>query len=170
MAIIKKAILAGLAFGLLFGVPMGLLLSFFYGVQAAFITVGLSGFAFGTLIYLFVTSKAVEKETQTEVLGRKVFYSGHANHFLNGEAVGGKLYLLEDRLHFNSHLSNYQNHEFILHLPFVEKVAFYNVYGLVPNGLAIFDNKGNEEKFVVDNRKVWKEEISKLILERKLSS
>jgi hypothetical protein len=164
MTEIRNSILAGLAFGLLFG----LFLAARFDTHYALIAGPISGLAFGTAIYFFVTSKTVKRQTQIENLdGKPIIRSGGANHFINGEAVGGKLYLLADKLQFQSHGFNIQNHGQIIGIEQIKEVSFYNTLGLVPNGLAITTLDGQTEKFVVGNRRLWKEEIEKLKAESK---
>ena len=159
MTEIKNSILAGIAFGVLVGIYFAIR----YNLTYALIAGAISGIVFGIILYFFVTSKTVKQQTQIENLeDEKVVYSGGANHFLKGEAVGGKLYLLADRFQFQSHKFNIQNHGLIIKLEEIEKVGFYNTLGLVPNGLAITKKNGNTEKFVVNNRKSWKSEIEKI--------
>lgn len=159
MTEIRNLILAGLAFGLLFG----LFLAFRFKAHYALIAGPISGLAFGTALYFFVTSKTVKKQTQIENLnGKPIIRSGGANHFINGEAVGGKLYLLTDKLLFQSHDFNIQNHGQIIGLEEIKEVSFYNTLGLIPNGLSVTTLGGQTEKFVVIGRQVWKEEIEKL--------
>ncbi len=160
MTAIRNSIFSGLAFGILLGLFLAALFEPLYALA-----VGLfSGFVFGTMMYFFLTSKSVKKQTQIENLnGQTVVRSGGANHFIKAEAVGGKLYLLEDRLHFKSHHFNTQNHELIINLLQIKEVSFYNTLGFFPNGLAVTTNDGQTEKFVVNNRKLWKEEIEKAL-------
>src|SRR5690606_33904382 len=159
MTEIKNSILAGLAFGLLFGI----FLAVRFNTNYAFIGGPISGLAFGTALYFFVTSKTVKKQTQIENLeGKTIIRSGGANHFINGEAVGGKLYLFTDKLQFQSHGFNIQNHGQIIHLEEIKEVNFCNTLGLIPNGLAITTHTGQTEKFVVGGRRLWNDEIEKL--------
>ena len=159
MTEIRSSILAGLVFGLLFG----LFLAVRFNISYALIAGSISGLAFGLASYFFVTSKTVKKQTQIENIDKKVIiHSGSANHFINGEAVGGKLYLLADRLQFQSHGFNFQNHEHTITLQEIEEVSFYNTLGLIPNGLAIKKRDGQTEKFVLNRRGIWKEELQKL--------
>lgn len=159
MTEIKNSILAGLAFGILFG----FFLAFRFDTSYALIAGPISGLAFGAVLYFFVTSKTVKKQTQIENLdGNPIIRSGGANHFINGEAVGGKLYLLTDKLQFQSHSFNIQNHGQIINLQVIKEVSFYNTLGLIPNGLSITTMNGQTEKFVVNDRQLWKEEIEKL--------
>jgi hypothetical protein len=159
MTEIKNAILAGLAFSILFG----FVLAFQYNARFAFIAGPISGLAFGLIIYFFITSKTVKQQTQIENLdGQVIIHSGGANHFKNGEAAGGKLYLLSNRLHFKSHQFNIQNHECIIELQQIKAVNIYNTLGLIPNGLSIITLNEHKEKFVVNNRKFWKAEIERV--------
>jgi hypothetical protein len=159
MTQIKNSILSGFAFAFLFG----LFLAFKFSIQYALIAGPISGLAFGTAIYFFITSKTVKQQTQIKTAdGETIIHSGGANHFINGEAVGGKLYLLSDKLQFQSHSFNIQNHNLITDLKEIKQVTFYNTLGLIPNGLAITTTAGQTEKFVVGNRTLWKTEIEKL--------
>ncbi|MDR1191760.1 MAG: hypothetical protein LBK60_08905 [Verrucomicrobiales bacterium] len=163
---IKKSILAGLVFGLLIAVwlmllqltwaPTGLLTT---GIIAG---VG-GGVLFGVGIYWFVTSKTVHQQTQIPLAdGEPVIHSGGANHFHNGEAVGGKLWLLTDRLQFRLHQFNLQNHELVIPLAQIKEVIFSNTLGVVPNGLLIVTTAGACERFVVSGRRWWKSRIEAL--------
>ena len=91
-----------------------------------------------------------------------VIYSGAANHFLNGESVGGKLFLTNNQLRFKSHKFNIQNHEMQLDIHDIKEVRFYNMLGVIRNMLEVETNNGNTERFVVNNRAGWKSEIDKL--------
>jgi hypothetical protein len=123
MTEIRNSIFAGLAFGLLFG----LFLAVRFDTSYAIIAGPISGLAFGTTLYFFVTSKIVKRQTQIENHeGKSIVHSGGANHFINGEAVGGKLYLLTDKLQFQSHGFNIQNHGQIIDLEEITEVGFYN--------------------------------------------
>ena len=159
MTEIKNSILAGVIFGLIFG----LFQAFSRDINYALIVGPISGLLFGIAVYFFVTSKTVKRQTQIEKSDDKtIVYSGGANHFINGEAVGGKLYLLTDKIQFQSHNFNIQNHGLIIEIEQIKDVSFYNTLGLIPNGLAITTLNGKKEKFVVSNRRLWKEEIEKL--------
>ena len=45
----------------------------------------------------------------------------------------------------------------------IDKIVFFNTLGLVPNGLRIVKINGDSEKFVVNERRQWKDEIMKKI-------
>ncbi|HVS92225.1 MAG TPA: hypothetical protein VHE59_09350 [Mucilaginibacter sp.] len=103
------------------------------------------------------------------ILGRKVetpltvVYSGSANHFLNGESVGGKLFLSHDTLCFKSHKFNIQNHELNIDIRQIREVRYYNMLGIFRNMLEVVTQNGAVEKFVVNNRKAWKAKIEQMI-------
>jgi hypothetical protein len=164
MTEIKNSILAGLSFVLLFGLFQAIC----YDINRALILGPILGLIFGLVTYFFVTSKTVKRQTQIENSdGKPIIRSGGANHFVNCEAVGGKLYLLSDKLQFQSHNFNIQNHELIIDIRKIKHVSFYNTLGLIPNGLAITVMNGKKERFVVGGRKLWREEIEKLQTEPK---
>ena len=158
MTNIKNSVLAGIAFGLLFGIY----LTFSSGLKNALIAGPIAGIVFGLSMYLFVSSKKVKTQTQIDVDDKEILYSGAANHFVNTEGVGGKLYLLNDKIVFKSHGFNIQNHEQSIDLNEVDGVIFYNTLGIIPNGLKIVLRNNVSEKFVVNNRQQWKDEISKI--------
>lgn len=152
----------GLLSGLVFAVCMSCFYCFQFGLFPGIITGIVSGVVFGLLMYLFASSKVVERQTQIEVPDDdSIILSGPANHFLKWEGAGGKLYLLKDKLWFKSHRFNLQNHEWQLPIDQVKEVDFYNVLGFAPTGLAITTYDGKNEKFVVNNRKDWKAAIMK---------
>jgi len=128
--------------------------------------IGLTGMtAAGLLIWagicFFVNSKTVKEQMQIDG-DDSIVLAGPANHFLNNESVGGKLYLLNDQIHFKSHRFNAQNHEFKIDLNMIKEVKLYNVLGIIPNGMEIQTTTGNTEKFVVNNRDKWKMAIARI--------
>jgi hypothetical protein len=161
---VKGAILAGIVFG----ICLGIYFTFRLETHLAIISGTLSGIAFGAILYFFVTSKAVKRQTQiVTVDNNPIIRSTSANRFKNGEAVGGKLYLLKDKVQFQSHSFNLQNHGLIIELTQIKEVVFYNTLGLIPNGLAIVTHKGEKEKFVIYGRRKWKEDLEKLMAIKK---
>jgi uncharacterized membrane protein (UPF0136 family) len=151
--------------GIFFGVFMGIFATFRYGISWIALVQGvLCGILFGVFMYLFSNSKKIKQQTQVEITEDDVLiYSGDANHNVKLEGVGGKLYLFSNKLQFQSHKLNIQSHGLIIEITQIEKVAIYNTLGLIPNGLVITTTEGKTEKFVVNDRKVWKAEIEKLL-------
>lgn len=155
MAEIKNSILAGI----FFGVSMGIVFTLMYDSKYGIISGTASGLFLGIAIYLFVKSKTVQNQTQIEnIEGQEIIYTGGANHFVNKEAVGGKLYLLTDSIQFKSHNFNIQNHSQTILLKDIKEIGFCYTLGIVPNGLFITTNSGIE-KYVVNNRKIWKDKL-----------
>ena len=77
-------------------------------------------------VYLHETSKIIKRQTQIESkVGKEIIHSGFANHFSNEESVGGKLYLLVDKLQFQPHRLNLQNYELIIT---IEEIRFCLIY------------------------------------------
>jgi len=163
MTIDQKAALKNLfIFAFVFAVLFGVFQAFINGIAYALIAAPIAGLLFGLLMYFFVNSKKVKQQTALDgTKENNVIYSGGANHFKNAEAVGGKLYLLADQLEFKSHGFNIQNHAFIINISEIQEIAFYNTLGIVPNGLTLILKDGEVEKFVVNNRNIWKAEIEK---------
>ncbi|GGE43720.1 hypothetical protein EV200_101331 [Pedobacter psychrotolerans] len=157
---LKNVAIAALSFTFLFGI----IETFIAGIAYAVIAAPIAGLVFGLLMYLFLNSKKVKEQTTLAKNDQeRIIYSGAANHFKNAEAVGGKLYLLNDRLEFKSHGFNIQNHAFNIYLTEIKELNFYKTLGIVPNGLEIILSNGEVEKFVVNNRSSWKTEIEKSI-------
>lgn len=118
--------------------------------------------AFDKAVNYFLNSKIIKRQTQIANLeGVEIIRSDGANHFKNGEAVGGKLYLMEDKLQFQSHKFNIQNHGLEIPLEQISKIRFFKTLGLVANGLEIQTSDGKIEKFVISDRNIWRDEIEK---------
>jgi hypothetical protein len=87
-----------------------------------------------------------------------------SSHFKDGITVGGTLYLLSDRLIFQTNLINFiKRHEQTILLNQITKVDTVDTFGLVSNGLLIKNRNYENEQFVVTKREVWKEQIEKQI-------
>ncbi|MDR3219881.1 MAG: hypothetical protein LBU22_13070 [Dysgonamonadaceae bacterium] len=160
---VKAVILPGIVFGVLMGI--------FYVFQSGVITTAIisgviSGLLFGIGMYFFTVSKTLKRQAQIKIAeGEDLIFSGAANHFVNREGVGGQLYLLSNKIQFQSHNFNIQPHGLVIEIKQIKKVAFYNILGIIPTGISIYTKDGKQEKFVVNNRKIWKENIEKIISE-----
>ena len=75
-----------------------------------------------------------------------------ANHFLGFEAVGGRIFITNQRFVFKSHAVNIQAHELTINFSEIKKLAFYNTLAIVPNGLKVILHSGKVEKFAVWKR------------------
>jgi len=163
-AFLKVGLFSGLFFCLFFGIA----LTFFYDLHAALIMGPISGLIFGLfmglILYFFSKSKKVNDQTKLEGVDEsEIIYAGAANHFIKREAVGGKLYLLNESLIFKSHNLNIQNHTLPIEINNIDELTFFNPLGMVKNGLKITLKDGSTEKFVVNNRDIWKRYIEQLI-------
>lgn len=95
--------------------------------------------------------------------GETITKSGVANLQRGVETVGGKLYLTNQRLVFESHAFNIQTGATIIPLSEVTETTpcwtkFLNLVPLAPNSLAIF-TASEEQRFVLFGRKTWKAAI-----------
>ena len=84
-----------------------------------------------------------------------------ANHSKGIEAVGGMLYLTNQRLVFESHQFNIQNHQLSLKLVEIKKVDRFKSLGLINNGLSITTTANVVEKFAVEQPEQWVSKLSK---------
>ncbi len=123
---------------------------------------GISGFLYGWVMNRFVNSKMVDQQTQIELReGESILFETGANHFRGAEAVGGKLYLTNQRVVFKSHSFNFHNEAFSLELHDLEQVNLHKTLGMLPNGLTISLKDNRKEKFVVQQPKEWIRMFSK---------
>ena len=97
-----------------------------------------------------------------EVIIRK----GAATHLIPFEGVGGKLFLTNQRLFFESHSFNFQGQEESLPLEdIVEIEARHSDF--ISRKLSIYLINDSVEEFIVYKRKTWISEIQKAIKELK---
>lgn len=114
----------------------------------------LSGLLFGLTIGFFAKRLAKNIKLDTEA-GETILFDTGANHFKGVEAVGGKLYLTNQRLVFKSHKFNIQNHELSINLSDIDKIEKHKTLGLVDNGLSVTTIDNRNEKFVVQQIGEW---------------
>lgn len=91
----------------------------------------------------------------------KIEITRRANHFLGVEAVGGKIFITNQRFVFKSHAANFQAHELSIQFSEILKIDFYNTLAIVPNGLKLTLQSGKIEKFAVWKRILLKQAILK---------
>ncbi|WPR73592.1 GRAM domain-containing protein [Algoriphagus sp. NG3] len=124
------------------------------------------GVFFGTsmaLVFPFIFWKFVGKSDKNiypelepgEVLDTE----GPANLFSGFEAVGGRLFLTNKKLIFNSHKFNIQTSLTAIEYQFISDVQAKKTGRMVANGLRIKTVEGSEYDFVVSNRDIWVEKI-----------
>ncbi len=149
-----------LSTGIPFGLFMGIFWSLQYGTKSAVVMGTISGTLFGALMSAFVGYQKKKFETDRPLFrGEDLVKEGGANHFRNVEAVGGWIYLTDQRLLFRSHSINVQRHELSIPLQKITEANPCMTFGIIPNGLKIRTIDGNTEKFVVEDRKDWVKKI-----------
>ncbi len=153
---LKMMLLTGIPFGLF----MGIFWSFLYGAKSGVAMGIVAGVLFGALMGAFAgyQKKKFEME-RPSFAGEDLVKEGGANHFSNIEAVGGWIYLTDQRLLFRSHSRNVQRHELSIPLQKISEATPCRTFGIIPNGLKIKTIDGNTEKFVVEDRKDWVKKI-----------
>jgi len=103
----------------------------------------------------------------TPALENEVITKEGPTNLLRGvESVGGKLYLTNQRLIFESHSVNFQTGATIFNLVDVKstKTTWTKFLGAIPtfpNGLDVELNDGNLYHFTVYGRRKWKDALGK---------
>ena len=165
----KRAAYAGVAGGILFAAIAGSLTAVIQHVAhrpdvlpfgGLIATSAASGAIFGVLIGLFfglfMNSRMVARQTSIELpAGEVVEYQGGANHFLNYEARGGRLYLTNHNLIFKPHSLNLQNAPVVIARSDITGTEKCMTLGVVPNGLLVEQRGGTKSRFVVPHRGEW---------------
>ena len=148
--------------GLLTGVAMGSLCGLSVGTKTGLAIGLLSGVAFGlAMACFFAIQRGRFALARPELTGEDVLHDGPANHFLNGEGVGGWLFLTKERVVFRSHQFNIQPHELSVPLTEITDVQDVRLAKVFPTGLRFVTRSGNEEWFVVEDNRRWRDEIVK---------
>ncbi len=93
--------------------------------------------------------------------------AGSANLQRGAETVGGKLYLTNRRLVFESHSFNVQRGATSIPLGVIDSVVkcwtkFLNIIPLAPNSLLVTTAQGQEHRLVLFGRDVWVSEIASI--------
>lgn len=157
---LKYSLLSGLVFGIIIGIycfvtnkkEIAIILSIF-----CFIT-------FSIISYFKMFSKIDFSEEFEKIDKKSIIYSGLANHFKDNISVGGTLYLLDNKIIFQSNAINFaKRHQKIIELNEIDKTDFRKTMGLINNGLYIKTKDNITEEFVVNKRETWKKQIEKVI-------
>jgi len=156
---IRNSILAGFILGII----ISTYLAFNIQMDVAIVIGVFFAIVSPVLFYFKMFSKIDYTIKFKKIDNNSIIYSGLANHFKNGISVGGTLYLLKDKLIFQTNAINYtQRHEHIINLNEIREVIFADTMGFISNGLFVKTNNNGKEQFVVNKREIWKEEIEKL--------
>jgi len=124
-------------------------------------------------LMLFLNSCGTQKESTKEhsnniqlIANEKIIKSGPANFQKGIEQVGGKLYLTNDRIVFESHKLNFQSGTTQIKLEDISSVKkswtkFLGFIPLVPNSIKISTKEGKRFRFVLYGRSKWISAITK---------
>ncbi len=154
---VKTTFLAGVPFGLFFGVVYLAISQSFAFALVVGATVGL---AFGLALAAFTGYQSWRFKTQRPPFGEeRLLREGGSNRWLHGESVGGWIYLTDARMLFVSHKANVQRHKLSIPLREISDVLPARNFGIIPNGLLVRTASGETVKFVVWDRKGWVREI-----------
>ena len=90
----------------------------------------------------------------------RILKDGTANFQKGMEAVGGKLYLTNQRLVFEAHLINVQRGVTEIGLSDIQSsekcwTKFAGIVPLVPNSLKVITKQGKEHRFALYGRQAW---------------
>ena len=158
---LKYSLLSGLVFGIIVGI-------YCYVTNKEEIAIVLSIFCFITfsiISYFKMFSKIDFSEKFEKINEKSILYSGLANHFKDNISVGGTLYLLENKIIFQTNAINFsQRHQTIIELNEINQTDFRKTLGFINNGLFIKTKKNEIEEFVVNKRVTWKEKIEKAMI------
>jgi hypothetical protein len=102
---------------------------------------------------------------KTETLpGEEIIKEGGANLQRGLETVGGRLFLTNQRLVFESHAFNLQTGATIIPLADISETMpcwtrFLNLIPVTPNSLAVSTSEDQQHRFVLSGRTEWKTAI-----------
>jgi hypothetical protein len=112
----------------------------------------LSGFMYHFIMNLFKHSKFVKKSTAISLNENEfILLEKDANHFKGLEAVGGRIYLTNNRIIFKSHSLNIQSHMVSFLWTEINHTARYKTLGLINNGIELHLKNNTIKKFVVED-------------------
>jgi hypothetical protein len=152
-----------LATSIPFGICMGVVWSLIehWPMAITLIAALLAGSLFGLVMAAFQASAEVQQSARPVFHPHEqIIKADPANHFMGYEAVGGWLFLTDQRLVFKSHRFNLQNHELALALTDIVRVQPSRTAGIIPNGLLVHTRQGAIERFVVSGRSDWCKQIT----------
>jgi hypothetical protein len=125
-------------------------------------------------LILFLNSCGTQKDLTKEhsnnfqlMTNEKIIKSGPANFQKGIEQVGGKIYLTNDRLVFESHKLNVQTGTSQIKLEKISSVKkswtkFLGFIPLAPNSIKINTKEGEKFRFVLYGRKKWISAINEI--------
>lgn len=92
--------------------------------------------------------------------GERIIKEGAANLQKNIETVGGRLYLTNQRVVFESHKFNVQSGVTEIEIPSIQSsepawTKFLGFLPIFPNSLSVYTKQGKEYRFVLFGRGAW---------------
>ena len=158
---LKYSLLSGLVFGIIVGI-------YCYATNKEEIAIVGSIFCFITfsiISYFKMFSKIDFSEEFEKINEKTIIYSGLASHFKDNISVGGTLYLLDNKIIFQTNAINFmKRHQKIIELNEIDKTDYRKTMGLINNGIFIKTKDNVMEEFVVNKRETWKEQIEKVMI------
>ncbi len=99
--------------------------------------------------------------------GEAILRKSPANYQRGIEAVGGRLYLTQQRLIFEAHAFNIQTGATVVPLPSITALRkdwtlLFGAIPVFPNCLVVSSQAGEDNRFTLFRRTPWIEEIQKL--------
>lgn len=163
-----KKLIPYLFMALVFGLVMFLVLLIFsslFGLKTIALVSLAAGILFSVLMFLFASSRHIKEQASlpAEEAGTGIIYSDPANHTINSEAVGGRLYLTYENLIFKSHKVALNPHQLKIPVADIVHAETFRVIGVLPTGLRIIMRDGRKEKFTVNDQDKWVAEINKVL-------
>ena len=119
-----------------------------------------------SLFLLWTNYKYSKIEKDFANQGINIIYSVMANHVLNGEAIGGNLFLAEDRIIFRSHGVSIQKSNFEILLSDIVSIEKYKVSGMFGNGLKILQNSKTDNFVIGTPTGADRKELLKVLKEK----
>jgi hypothetical protein len=96
-------------------------------------------------------------------LDEQIQIEGPASLFRGMEGVGGKIFLTNKKLIFNSHKINIQRGRTNIEYSNIKEVNKRKTAKLINNGLKVITQSGEEYDFVVNDRDLWFEKLHERI-------
>lgn len=114
----------------------------------------------GGWVFLFYYSgRRNKQEFKGMAEGKEVKMQGAASHFHDGEEVGGTLFMIGDKLVFQSHNFSLRKHEMRVPLEDIKDVELFEKYGHRAGGLKIALHNGQVIRFGSQHAERWMERI-----------
>lgn len=150
---IKKAVSAGIPFGL----GAGLLIGLVHGAEVGLAAGGVAALLSGPVVAWAFGNYSEENfgVSDDKYEGEPVVRQGSANHRLKGEHRGGWLILTRQRLVFEPHSLNVQDDSVEIPVEEIDSVAKARSMGIIPNRFLVRHTDSSGELFTVSGRNAW---------------